>query len=62
MLQPFREEQLAAICSRCGDAVFSGDLAYVIGEDILCLQCIGECAVIANGEENIEEHLFESER
>lgn len=54
MIQPFRERQVAAICDSCGDAIFAGDLAYVIGEEIMCLQCIGECAVIASHENLLE--------
>ncbi len=60
MIQPFRERQVAAICDSCGDAIFAGDLAYVIGEEIMCLQCIGECAVIAS-HENLLENICSSE-
>lgn len=56
MLQPFREREVAAVCCDCGDTIFVGDLAYVIGEDIMCLQCIGECAVIASPK-NIYENI-----
>ena len=54
MLQPFREREVAAICCKCGDTIFSGDLAYIIGEDVMCLQCIAECAVIVSPEKIYE--------
>lgn len=54
MLQPFRERQVAALCDSCGDTIFSGDLAYIIGDEVMCLQCISECAVIASHKSLLE--------
>lgn len=59
MLQPFREREVAAICGKCGDTIFSGDLAYVVGEDVMCLQCIGDCAVIASPDDIYENICFD---
>ena len=59
MLQPFREREVAALCDKCGDTVFTGDLAYVIGDEIICLQCIGDSAVIASPKNILENICFD---
>ena len=54
IIQPFRESTVSGVCSKCGDAIFSGDLAYYIGGDTICIRCVEDSAFIASANEKEE--------
>ena len=54
IIQPFRENRVSGVCCKCGDAIFSGDLAYGIGGETLCMKCVEDSAFITSATEKQE--------
>lgn len=49
-IQPFRELRIESVCDSCGEAIFSGDIAFALGGTVYCADCVTYSRFIAGGE------------
>lgn len=48
-IQPFREGRIESVCESCGEAIYSGDVAFSIDNTVYCADCIMYSKFIAGG-------------
>lgn len=64
-LQPFREGRIESVCESCGEAIYSGDVAFSLDNTVYCADCVMYSRFIAGGadaqtDDNNDEQMFDN--